>query len=215
MHCDGRSVALKFLMSCHKSVEVVLALATNVSAQNKVDWVPRSKIEGRLRQFAEGRCVDLVNESIQSALLGSQAASRKRRRQEDDDVAQRAARAAMGELSAARQALEGASVAPGTLRTMWELTNPEKRPVWPRSPTPPDIDDYEPEEQLNLSSEALFKNIRKARRGAAGGPSGITVEHLRPLFECDRALESLHKFAHIMGIVIGDVLRRLVTRTIA
>ena len=40
---------------------------------------------------------------------------------------------------------------------------------------------FEPEEQLDLSSEALFKNIRKARRGAAGGPSGMTVEHLRPL----------------------------------
>ena len=51
---------------------------------------------------------------------------------------------------------------------------------------------------MNLSSEALFKNIRKAHRGAAGGPSGMTVEHLRPLLECDRALDSLHKF-HIMA----------------
>ena len=71
-----------------------------------------------------------------------------------------------------------------------------------------------------------------------------TVEHLRPLLECDRALDSLHKFAHIMargevpdriepvvrlgrltalrkpdggvrGIIVGDVLRRLVARTIA
>ena len=164
--------------------------------------VPRSKIEERLRQFAEGRWADLVNESIQSALLGSEAARRKRRRQEDDDVptCRRAEKlVSMGELSAARQALEGASVAPGTLCTLRELTNPEKRPAWPRSPIPPDIDDYEPEEQLNLSSEALFKNIRKARRGAAGGPSGMTVGNLRPLLECDRALESLHKFAHIMA----------------
>ena len=210
--------------------------------------VPRSKIEDRLRLFAEGRWADLVNESIQSTLLGSEVARRKRRRQEDDDVVRRAARAeklvSIGELSAARQALEGASVAPGTLRTLQELTNPEKRPAWPRSPIPPDIDGYEPEEQLDLSSAALFKNIRKARRGAAGGPSGMTVEHLRPLLECDRALDSLHKFAHIMargevpdriepvvrlgrltalrkpdggvrGIVVGDVLRRLVARTIA
>ena len=72
----------------------------------------------------------------------------------------------------------------------------------------------------------------------------MTVEHLRPLLECDKALDSLHKFAHIMargevpdrieqvvrlgrftalrkpdggvrGIVVGDVLRRLVARTIA
>ena len=57
---------------------------------------------------------------------------------------------AMGELSAARQGLEGASVAPDTLRTLQELTNPEKRPAWPQSPIPPDIDSYELEEQLNL-----------------------------------------------------------------
>ena len=210
--------------------------------------VPRSKIEDRLRLFAEGRWADLVNESIQSALLGSEAARRKRWRQEDDDVVRRAARAeklvSIGELSAARQALEGASVAPGTLRTLQELTNPEKRPAWPRSPIPPDIDGFEPEEQLDLSSEAFFKNIRKARHGAVGGPSGMTVEHLRPLLECDRALDSLHKFALIMvqgevpdkiepvvrlgrltalrkpdggvsGIVVGDVLRRFVARTIA
>ena len=210
--------------------------------------MPRSKIEERLRLFTKGRWADLLNESIQSALLGSEAARRKRRKQEDDEVARRAARAeklvAMGELSAARQALERASIAPGMLRTLRELTNPEKRRAWPRSPIPPDIDGHEPEEQLNLSSEALFKNNRKARRGAAGGPSGMTVEHLRPLLECDRALDSLHKFAHIMargevpdriepvlrlgrltalrkpdggvrGIVVGDVLRRLVARTIA
>ena len=97
------------------------------------------------------------------------------------------------------QALEGASVAPGTLRTLRELTNPEKRPGWTRSPIPPDMDGYETQEQLNLSSEALFKNIRKARRGAAGGPSGMTVEHSRCLLQCDRALDSLHKFAHIMA----------------
>ena len=31
----------------------------------------------------------------------------------------------VGELSAARVSLEGAEVAPGTLTTLWELTNPE------------------------------------------------------------------------------------------
>ena len=67
--------------------------------------VPRSKIEERLRLFAEGRWADLVNESIQSALFGSEAARRKRRRQEDN-LARRAARVeklvAVGELPAGR-----------------------------------------------------------------------------------------------------------------
>ena len=37
----------------------------------------------------------------------------------------------LGELSAARVALEGAEVAPGTLATLRELTNPERRPPLP------------------------------------------------------------------------------------
>ena len=49
-----------------------------------------------------------------------------------DRVEKRAERARnlvhFGELSAARIALEGAQVAPGTLATMRELTNPERRP---------------------------------------------------------------------------------------
>ena len=57
---------------------------------------------------------------------------------------ERAARALsrvqLGELSAARQALEGAAVAPGTLATLAALTNPEKRPPVPRQPISPQLD---------------------------------------------------------------------------
>ena len=135
-------------------------------------------------------------------------------------------------------------MAPGTLRTLRELTNPEKRPSFPRLPLDPELDAFEPAEQINLDPELVMKNLRTARRGAAGGPSGMTAEHLRPLLECDRDVAVFHQFAHIMargevpdrieeaiglgritalrkpdggarGIVIGDFLRRLIARTIA
>ena len=85
----------------------------------------------------------------------------------------------------------------------------------------------------------LLKNLKSARRGAAGGPSGITTEHLRPLLDseedCDcqafaRArvpdevlsavrmgrITALQKpSGGIRGIVVGDSVRRLVSRTIA
>ena len=80
-------MALKFLMSCDKSVEVVLALATNVSAQNKVDW------GATIQKLREGcgssrKVVGLIwsMRASQFALFGTQAARRKRRRQEDYDV---------------------------------------------------------------------------------------------------------------------------------
>ena len=34
-----------------------------------------------------------------------------------------------------------------------------------------------------LDPDLFAKNLRVARRGAAGGPSGMTSEHLRPLLE--------------------------------
>ena len=135
-------------------------------------------------------------------------------------------------------------MAPGTLRTLRELTNPEKRPAFPLLPMDPDLDAVELAEQINLDPELLIKNLRTARRAAARGPSGMTAEHLRPLLESDRDVAVFHQFAHIMargevpdkieeairlgritalrkpdggvrGIVVADFLRRLVVRTIA
>ena len=93
--------------------------------------------------------------------------------------------------------------------------------------------------------ETLFgRNIRSARRGAAGGPSGVTCVHLRPLLSNPRDLHKLYLVAekvsqgeiprtviHIVklgrmtalrkkdggvrGIVVGEVIRRATARTVA
>ena len=42
--------------------------------------------------------------------------------------------------------------------------------------------------------EGIFNHtVRSARRGAAGGPSGMTTDHLRPLLEHTRDLHSLFR----------------------
>ena len=81
----------------------------------------------------------------------------------------------LGELSAGRVALEAAELAPGTEETYRALTDPRRRPPRPREP----ISDH----LLNMSP-ALFeldedRFARSARKGAAPGPSGMVVEHLR------------------------------------
>ena len=145
--------------------------------------------------------------------------------------------ASLGELSAARRALEGAEMAPGTLATLAELTNPVAHHGQM------DILEMEPVEVVQLDDNLFAKNIRIARRLAAPGPSGMTSEHLFPLLESDRTLGSCQVagfFAKaqvpqtilsalrlgrmtalrkpsggIRGIVVGDVFRRLVARTLA
>ena len=51
----------------------------------------------------------------------------------------------VGELSAGRQSLEGAPLAPGNQSTLRELQNPARRPPVPRAPIPVDLLSVEPE----------------------------------------------------------------------
>ena len=88
------------------------------------------------------------------------------------------------------------------------------------------------------------RNLRTARRGVAVGPSGMTCEHLRPLLASPTTLHWFFRLGEhlvtarvpnlvieavrmgrmtalrkpvggIRGIVVGDVIRRLVARTVA
>ena len=150
----------------------------------------------------------------------------------------------LGELFAGRQALEAAEIAPGTLPTLQALRDPSRRPPRPREDIPQELLEFEPITPLELDEGSFSKNLRSARKGAAAGPSGMTTDHLRPLLDNVRDLHMLFlvgeqlatgKAPHevvetvrmgrlpaltkpnggIRGIVSGDVVRRLVSRTIA
>ena len=122
------------------------------------------------------------------------AVSRRRRarRQGEDDLEQRAVRAEMlvhyGELSSARQALEGAALAPGNQETLNALTDASRRPAQPRDPLPERLLNSVPEIRFQLDEDQFCWNLRRSRRGAAGGPSGMTTEHLRPLLRDIRGM---------------------------
>ena len=91
----------------------------------------KEKVQDRFEVFADGDWASLLASSMEHASRAAQASSRRSRRQDTDNVESRAARAEalvhMGELSAARQALEGAAVAPGTRDTLNALQDPERR----------------------------------------------------------------------------------------
>ena len=68
----------------------------------------------------------------------------------------------LGELSAARQALEGAEVAPGSVETLDAL---RKRPAMPREVCPPELIRHRPEVLFVRDEDHLHKNLRSAKRG--------------------------------------------------
>ena len=212
--------------------------------------VPKSQLSQRFQAFSQGDWRTLFDESEGHATAALKSRSRRRRRNQsvEQDLERRAARAEslahMGELSAARLALEGDSVAQGDDATLSALRDPERRPPVLRDPIPEDILSTRPEVPFNLDSDRLARNIRSARRGAAGGPSGMTVDHIRPLLESEADTAGFSSmcldFARaeipsdvltllkmgrvtalrkpngkIRGIFILDIMRRLAARMVA
>ena len=98
--------------------------------------VPKKKLHDRFAAFSRGERAQLVEASLELSHLKAQSATRRRRREQKDELSRGADRALglvqLGELSAGRQALEGARLAPGTEETLQVLRDPEKRPPVPR-----------------------------------------------------------------------------------
>ena len=208
-------------------------------------YVPNEQLQDRFRQFERGEWLQLLRMSQDVSAKSQSRSFRSRRREREDEA--RAARAlslVMGELSAARQALEGGPMAPGTHTTLRALTDPERRPAFPREPLSAEVAHMQPAVPFQLDTDLFLVNLRKSRKGAAPGPSGMHSDHLFPLLERPRDSELLAQVASqmavgnvpedildiirlgrvtalqkpdggIRGIFVGDVLRRLVARTIA
>ena len=93
--------------------------------------LPKCRLEDRFGRFAGGQSVGVVNVSSLDADMASVTTSRRRHRERQDDLDRRAPAlhlVHLGEVSSARQALEGTSAALGTLRTLAAVTHPARRP---------------------------------------------------------------------------------------
>ena len=191
--------------------------------------------------FQNGEWDVLLEQSLNSSM--DSATGRVRRRRNGDSVEKRARQALhmvqLGELSAGRQDLEGASLAPGDKKTLEALKDPDRRPALPRSSLPDDISQFTPVEEFILGQDLFLANVRSAGRGAAPGPSGMTADHVRPLLEahgdaaalshaasllarnemleevmvairCGRIIALQKPDGGVRGIVVGDIFRRFV-----
>ena len=92
---------------------------------------PKAKLVERFEMFARGQWDQLIRAS-EDCDERAAVSRRRRTRRAGNDIEVRAARAdalvQVGELSSARQALEGAELAPGNRATLAALRNPDRRP---------------------------------------------------------------------------------------
>ena len=159
--------------------------------------IGREKLMARFDNFAAGQWHDLIVSSNRCAEGAATVWRRRARRVQSNQEEKRATRAfnliQMGELSAGRHALEGAELAPCNDNTLTELRKRASRPREVVPPVPPDVPVF------NLDEKIFIRNVRSARRGAAGGLSGMTSDHLRPVLESSRDLHTLFKVAESMS----------------
>ena len=130
------------------------------------------------------------------------------------------------------------------LQTLRALTSPERRPPVPREPILPHLASAVPESPFDLDFDRFVKHQVLREEEQCQGPSGLTTEHLQPILENDSSLTALFRVGvlfsrghvppgvleavrlgritalakpddGIRGIVVGDVLRRVVAKTIA
>ena len=125
-------------------------------------------------------------------------------------------------------------MAPGNEATRAKLMNESRRPSAARRGLDEDILQMQPHVPFHLDEDKFQHNLRTSRRGPAGGPSGMTAEHLRVLLDspsCTSLLGEAEEVVTVIrlgrmtalqkanggvrGIVVGDVFRRVVARTIA
>ena len=170
--------------------------------------VPRKKLEERVQLFQNVQWSQLLERSLSNDEQAHHVFSRRRRHQ-TDSVEKRAERARnlvhLGELSAARIALEGAQVAPGTLATLRELTNPERRPPRPRQQLSEEVIQSTPSVGFELDESQFLICLRTARRGAAGGPSGMT-DHIPGVG--GRGVDEPVWWSWLLRLGVGGLMRR-------
>ena len=135
-------------------------------------------------------------------------------------------------------------MAPGTEHTLAELCNPDRRPQQPYHEPDPAITNFEPDDPLHIQRHLLISLLRRTRRGAVPGPSGLTGEALRFVLDDEEATTRFVQVAEclargqvpvavsellglgrmvalpkanggVRGLVIGDLLRRVVARALA
>ena len=118
----------------------------------------RKQLEDRVALFQNGEWDVLLEKSLDSSMDGA-TSNVRRRRNVGDSVEKRARRALqMVQLSAGRQALEGASLAPGDKKTLAALKDPNRRPALPRNSVPEEMAQFALVEHLSHAASLLARN---------------------------------------------------------
>ena len=155
-----------------------------------VGSIGRVELLERAHKFARGQWADLLEELCQSTCSNRIGVIRSKDSTQDAEQKRRGEaacnRVKQGQVSRARQALTGATLAPGTLETLAELQR--RRPQEQVREIPPEVMACNPTLMV-LDPVAFSQCLSSAPSGSSPGPGGCTYEMLKV---CLDARETLH-----------------------
>ena len=84
-------------------------------------------------------------------------------------------------------------------RPLAELRGPARRPTQPYQELDPAVLEFQPDEPAHLLPEVVLANLRRARKGAAPGPSGLTARSPVSCWTMRRRQTGLCKCCNLPG----------------
>ncbi|CAK0841880.1 unnamed protein product [Prorocentrum cordatum] len=167
----------------------LLASRLLLSKPKGADAEGRQELLERAQRFRQGDWLALLHEANTTA--GARAAPRPatEEQQQERRREQACAHVRNGNLSRGRQVLTAVAIAPGNGETLNRLRDPARRPPTLGRRLPANLD--RATDRARLDKTKFLACLRSAKKGTAAGPSGVRVEHLKPLLEHEESMDLL------------------------
>ncbi|CAK0891155.1 unnamed protein product, partial [Prorocentrum cordatum] len=167
----------------------LLASRLLLSKPKGTDAEGRQELLERAQRFRQGDWLALLHEANTTA--GARAAPRPatEEQQQERRREQACAHVRNGNPSRGRQVLTAAAIAPGNGETLNRLRDPARRPPTLSRRLPANLD--RATDRARLDKTKFLACLRSAKKGTAAGPSGVRVEHLKPLLEHEESMDLL------------------------
>ncbi|CAK0900915.1 unnamed protein product, partial [Prorocentrum cordatum] len=167
----------------------LLAPRLLLSKPKGADAEGRQELLERAQRFRQGDWLALLHEANTTA--GARAAPRPATevQQQERRREQACAHVRNGNPSRGRQVLTAAAIAPGNGETLNRLRDPARRPPTLSRRLPANLD--RATDRARLDKTKFLACLRSAKKGTAAGPSGVRVEHLKPLLEHEEPMDLL------------------------
>ena len=161
----------------------------------------RRTLEERMARFRAGEWLQLLQENRSTpGVKGRRPRTSNAEDVSKEQLEEACSRVRLGEVTYARQALTSAPLAPGNDETLRLLRAARETAECLNGDAclSPDLLNFQPDNPERLDRELFLRNVRSAKKGVSGGPSGLKAEHLQVILDDEDVSDSLATAAELL-----------------